>query len=478
MSYLFSAEQEIKNDSGNPVPISIKDAVGNNNSSEHPVYVNAAISNAQLTVGYGESNVDAFGNLRVSTPTTLGDYNHVSGENPEMITVLTGAGTGTADVNTSSYVLQVGSGATDSVIHQSRMYHHYLPGKSQLVKFSFALGPARANTIKRTGYFDDRNGIFLQQAGDGTLSIVERTNSNSTGTITENVYPQSSWNVDTCSKTIAGTGLMPDGSQAVNYGKTGSWTLDQTKTQLMMVDFQWLGVGRIRIGFVHDGRFILAHEIMHSNYLSIPYWRQPSLPVRCEIRNTAAAVGTASLRQVCSTVISEGGYTETGLVKTAHSSLLGRILVNGGDTMPVIAIRLKNSINGDPNRSTVRIRDMHMMVTDAPIYYELRKFDSHTAITGGTWTAADSESAVEINTTATAWTGGFPLAGDFLAAAASKNTISSSGVVGLDPNKRGFIAQNYDSSDSQCYALIATTIGSTNNVNAAVYGSLQWNETR
>ena len=92
------------------------------------------------------------------------------------------------------------------------MYHHYLPGKSQLILESFCLGTARANTVKRIGYFDDRNGIFLQQAGDGSLSFVLR--SYITGGVGNTVIPQA---------------------------------------QLIMIDFQWLGVGRIRIGFVHDG---------------------------------------------------------------------------------------------------------------------------------------------------------------------------------------------------------------------------------
>jgi len=414
---------------------------------------------------------DAFGRLRVSDPTTLGDYHHVGGENPEMILKTSGSGTGSVNTLTSAYVLSVGTGTNDYAIHQSAMYHHYLPGKSQLINSSFVLGSPSTNTVKRVGYFDDYNGIFFEQAGDGTLAWVERRFIN--GTITENRITQSNWNKDTCNTSISGAD-----SGAVNFGKFGSWTLDPTKTQLTYVDFQWLGVGRLRVGFVHNGLWVIAHEFYHSNTLPTVYWTQPSLPIRCEIRNTGAATGTAEMNQICATVMSEGGYFETGLVNSLNSSLLGRELTNGGSTLPVIAIRLKNSFNGLPVRGIVRIQQIGMLCTNGPVYYELRRFNSHTAITGGTWQSYGNDSIIEYNTTATGYSGGVAVAGDFLSAAASKGTTSQGSIDNPVANKRGFITQNYDSTDSNCYALVATALGNQNNIQIQVYGSIQWSETR
>lgn len=476
MSYLFSSEQEIKNDVGNPIPIAILDSTGAANSAAHPVYVSADISSTTVQTVTTNNNLDAFGRLRVSEPTTLGDYYHISGENPEMLTVTTGGGFGVADVATSSYILSVGSGSTDRCVHQSRMYHHYLPGKSQLIKCSFVFGAPRTNTLKSTGYFDDRNGVFVEQAGDGSLRIVER--SFITGAPVDIITPQAQWNRDTCSKLIAGTGVMPDGSAAPNAGKVGSWTLDATKDQLMVIDFQWLGVGRIRISFVHDGELVLAHEIMHSNYIANPYWTQPSLPVRCEIRNTGPTTGTASLKQICATVICEGGYIETGISKSINSSLLGRTIQNGGDTLPIVAIRLKNTINGDLVRGIVRARDVQLLVKDGPVFFELRRFDSHTSVSGGSWVSAAADSIIEYNITATGYTGGETVDGSFLAASAAKGTTTIGGMTDISSNKRGFITQNYYSTDSQCYALVATALDSSNNIAIKAYGSLQWTETR
>lgn len=437
------------------------------NDQNNPLYVSQTPQAA---------SVDAFGKLRVTMPTTLGDYHHISGENPEMITKTSGSGSGAADVATSSYILSLGAGATDYAIHQSRMYHHYLPGKSQLIVTSFCLGAARNNTVKRVGYFDDRNGIFFQQNGDGSLCLVVRDYLN--GSANDIVINQSDWNKNTCNTSIAGTGVMPDGNNAPNYGKAGTWTLDVTKTQLLMMDFQWLGVGRIRIGFVHDGEWKIAHEIYHSNYGTNVYWTNPSLPVRCEIRNTDTAVGTITMKQICATVMSEGGYVETGLVGTRNSSLTGRTIVNGGETLPVIAIKLKNSINGDVVRGIVRALNSSIIATNGPIYIELVRFDNYTDIVGGSWIGHASDSIVEYNITATGYSNGKTISGKFLEASDAKATTGTADLINPTTNKRGFITQNYDSSSSEAYALCVTALGSSNNINVKVYASIQWSETR
>lgn len=448
--------------------VNVGTTVSVDNDPNNPLYV------TQTTQ---VSSVDAFGKLRVTMPTTLGDYHHVSGENPEMLTITSGSGSGASETATSSYILSVGTGSGDYAVHQSRMYHHYLPGKSQLFMSSFVFGTARENTVKRVGYFDDRNGIFVQQNGDGSLCFVVRDYL--AGTPNDVVINQSDWNKDTCNVSINGTGVLPNGNNAPNYGEPGTWTLDPTKTQLLMLDFQWLGVGRIRIGFVHDGEWRIAHEIYHSNYDANAYWTQPSLPVRCEIRNTDAAVGTATLKQICATVMSEGGYSETGTVNNRNSSLLGRTLVNGGDKLPIIAIRLKNTYaNGDLVRGIIRFLQSSILVTDGPVYFELMKFDDQTSITGGSWVGHSSESAVEYNITATGYSNGYSISGGFLEAAASKNTTASGTLTNPLMNKKGFITQNYDSTNSQAYAVCVTALGNSNNINIKVYANLEWSETK
>ena len=170
------------------------------------------------------------------------------------------------------------------------MYHNYMPGKSQLIYASFNFNAAVASVTKDIGYFDGDNGIFLRQAGDGTLSIVLRYST--LGPSVETIIPQSSWNVDKC-----------DGAG------TSKFNIDITKTQLLYIDFQWLAVGRVRVGFVHNGQTIVAHEFLNSNNLALPYMSKPNLPVRAEIYGDAIA----TMDHICSTVISEGGYSDIGV---------------------------------------------------------------------------------------------------------------------------------------------------------------------
>lgn len=424
-----------------------------------PVSGNVSVSGNVISTA-PTGGTDAFGRLRVSNPITLADYNHINGTgNAAMLLSTSGSGTGNVNVANSCYTLGVGTGSGDYAVHQSLMYHNYQPGKSQLIFSSFVLEPARLNTVKRVGYFDDYNGIFLQLNGIGQLAFVMRTNTS--GTVQDTPVQQLNWNVDPCN----GTG--PSG-----------FNLQVSKSQLMWVDFQWLGVGRVRVGFVHQGAFILAHEFKdHSNVLNTVYWQQPSLPVRTEIRNTSTAVGTANLQEICSTVLSEGGYLETTKVYNINSSLLGRTIVNGGDSLPVIAIRLKNTINGLPNRAVARTNQFSMLVENGPVYFELQRFPSQSLITGGSWVNGGTDSGVEYNITATGFSGGEKVIGDFLAAAASKGTTVGGELVDASANKKGFIAQNIQSNDSYAYALIATALGSGNNINLKVYASLRWSET-
>ena len=174
------------------------------------------------------------------------------------------------------------------------MYHHYIPGKSQLILSSFVFGTYSSGASKKCGYFDDYNGIYFNQDGSGNLSFIQR--SDVTGTVVEDTYTQSSWNQDKC-----------DGTGASGFN------LDITKTQLLFFDYQWIGVGRIRCGFVHNGENVLAHEIYHSNNISNVYWSNPNLPVRCEVRRVSNGTATASMDQICSSVVSEGGYEAVGI---------------------------------------------------------------------------------------------------------------------------------------------------------------------
>ena len=407
--------------------------------------------NNQVTL----TNLDAFGRSRTSDAMTIADYTHIYGENSEMLFKTSGSGTYSYMTNEASVRLSVGTGSGDYVIHQSRMYHNYLAGKSQLIYSSFNFMTYSTNSEKKIGYYDDRNGIYLNLDGSGNLSFVQR--SYTTGTVSETTYSQSSWNKDKCD----GTG-------------SSKFNLDFTKTQLAFFDFQWLGVGRLRCGFVHDGIGIVAHEIYHSNLLDKVYWSNPTLPIRCEVINSGVGSGTASMDQICSTVISEGGYNFAGY---DHSSYISKDITSAGTPTLIGALRLSNTFNGYPNRTTLLPGDLGILSKFSNIRYEIWRLPDSISVTGGSWSVAGNNSAAEYNITPT----GFTTSGGDLLRVGFVNASVSGGGKGVDPTvspsftqthgvnaKKTFIAQNIDSTGSNLIGVVVTPLdGATASVNAA-----------
>jgi hypothetical protein len=402
---------------------------------------------------------DAFGRLRTSDPFTLGDYKHLYSIDPDFLNVEVGVGaTVIFDRDQAAAILNSGISTNGLCIHQTKRYHHYMPGKSQLIYSSFTFGEAQQNVSKRTGYFDDRDGIFFEQAPNGTLNFVIR--SFISGVSVDRKVPQSEWNKDKL-----------DGN-----GPSG-FTLDITKSQLFFTDFEWLGVGRVRCGFSMDGQNIICHEFYNSNNLDTVYMSNPNLPVRCEVRNTGTQVGAGgSFLQICSTVMSEGGYTEAGR-EFSHTTPLRTVGV--GTTVPIIAIRLKNQFKGYPNRATVKLEDISIISVGENIKFEVVKINNFTNFVGvGTWVSENDESVVEYNQTATGIT--TAIFEDFMGGYAAGNSqnvnkpAASGSQSQLGPSsKKNFLSQNFDSTNSEVFSVQVSNIGSSS-TNVGV--SLRWRE--
>jgi hypothetical protein len=457
---------EIKNELGNPISIS-KD--NNDNSAENPIFVDANIvGNVTTTVVDGQQ--DAFGRLRVSEAFTLGDYKHTYGIDPNFRDTLINGATVTHSTNQACARLATTSNVSSKAIHQTKMYHNYMPGKSQLIKTTINFYAATSNVTKRTGYFDDLNGIYFEQTGNGTLSFVIRTNTTGTPSDTRRVS-QAQWNQNTCNTSITGTST--DGT---NLGKVGTWNLDITKTQIFWIDFQWLGVGRVRCGFVHNGQMVVAHEFYNSNNLPVVYMANPNLPIRCEILNTGTTTG-GYFDQICSTVVSEGGYVESGIDFSIDSGQTGQSVTLANGMHPILAIRLKNSFRGYPNRVIVRSGNINVYAENYPTYWALYKLDGLANITlsNVTWTSADADSAVEYTLNATAFTGGDKIDGGIVGTTSPGGSAKGTGTAPVNqPSnaKKNFIAQNLDSTDSEIYVVCAKAIGGT----ASLWFDLQWRE--
>jgi len=284
--------------------------------------VNTEPNNVIITPG--GTGTDAFGRLRVSNPLTIFDSKNVMSKNNLFDEALTGSGTVTYTSNNSTVNLNVTEVSGDKVIRQSKRVMSYQPGKSLLNLNTFVMNTLTADLKQKIGMFDANNGIFFYADGT-TLKIVRRTYV--TGSPVDTEISQSSWNGDK----LNGTG-------------DSGFTLDPTKASILFMDFEWLGMGSVRVGFVINGNFIVAHTFNNANDLSTVYMQTANLPIRYEIETAATlAAGTYTLQQVCSTTMIEGGYAPEGVRQMiGTASLAGVNLTSAGTFYNLATIRIKS----------------------------------------------------------------------------------------------------------------------------------------
>jgi len=347
---------------------------------------------------------DAFGRQRTSSPFTLFDSSHRYRDNNLWSSLVVGAGSTVGFVTAQGLVnLTVGVGSTASVIRETTKVFSYQPGKSLQTLNTFVMNSAKTNLRQRVGYFGADNGMYLELDGSN-LYFVERTFV--TGITTETRISQANWNIDT----MLGAGyLNPSGV-----------TLDISKAQILWMDIEWLGLGTVRLGFVVDGKFIHCHSFHHANIINTTYITTASLPLRCEIANTGITTSASTFKQVCSSVISEGGYELRGLQQAVGTPIQTPVaLTTAGTYYTVLSIRLKTT----PNRldAIVILTAISLLGITNNANYNWQVRASGTS-NGGTWVDAGSDSAVEYKIDGGTFTGGRILASGFLNGSAQGST--------------------------------------------------------
>jgi hypothetical protein len=223
--------------------------------------------------------------------------------------------------------MTVTASASDYVIRQTKQRFNYQPGKSELIFLTF-YGPQETGCTKRVGLFDGtggtymtpNNGIFLSiEESDVTINIAKN------GSTSESIS-QASWNVDPMN------GAGPSGI-----------TLDLDATQILVFDFEWLGVGRVRCGFVIDGIAYYFHYFNHANdstFTSI-YMSTPNLPVRYDIQSDGT--GGGDFDHICCSVISEGGVELTGISRSIDTQNTHLDANTADQAYVLLALRLKTT---------------------------------------------------------------------------------------------------------------------------------------
>ncbi len=332
---------------------------------------------------------DAFGRLRVSNPLTLFDSFHRYQENDKFATSTSGTANTVYQVNESAIDLNVGTASGDKCYRESRRVFSYQPGKSLLIMSTFAMNAQKTNLRQRVGYFGATNGVFLENDGTGNYLVLR---SYVTGSIVETRVPQSSWNFDK----FDGTGMS---AQTQSVARGG---LDITKTNIFWIDIEWLGVGDVRCGFVVDGLMMPAHIFHNDNINPTTYMTTAVLPIGYQIENTGTTASSSTLKQICSTVVSEGGYSLEGRSRSVSMPITTpKDLPTAGTFTPVISIRLKDSFKD----AIAVLKDVEFFGVTNNTSYRYKIVIGGT-LTGASWVSAASDSSVEYDITATAISGG------------------------------------------------------------------------
>jgi hypothetical protein len=332
------------------------------------------------------TNTDAFGRLRVSQPYSLFDSQNRYAIDNQFDTVFITGGSTSFLVNEASVAMINDTTSGAEVVRQTFRSMLYQPGKSLLVLATFKAAAPTANLRQRIGYFGTQNGVYFETSGAGTTTsalkaFVLRTSIGGSVDNTTRRVEQSAWNGDK----LDGTGAS-------------GLTLDLSYPQILWMDFEWLGVGNVRCGFIINGQYIVCHTYQNANFTgNSVYMTTAILPVRYEITNTGATTTTSTLKQICSSVMSEGGLEPTSI---SHVALRSTALTVGATITPLVSIKLTSNALG----AVVLPQALRVLPTSADDFeIQLVK---NANLSGAAFSLVTSDTNVLFDTNATAMTGG------------------------------------------------------------------------
>lgn len=420
---ISTVEVEIKNNSGSPIPVNGTITV---NQGTSPWIVNDTSGGSSL----GSSNIDAFGRLRVSNPFTLFDSSFRYGDNASKWNHTSSGSSSVVHLSNESTMALNVAGAGDSIIRETKKVFSYQPGKSLLIMNSFAMSTG-TNLLQEVGYGGANDGIFFRRDAEVNYFVVR---SSTSGSPVETVIAQSAWN------------------------KSALPILDPTKTQIFWIDIEWLGVGSVRCGFVIDGVFVHCHTFNHANSLTSVYMKTAILPIRYRIVSSG---DTGTFKQICSTVISEGGYVNTSQTKAIGNDLAG-INLSQLSYRPLVSLRLKST-----NLDAIVVPDSFDVYGLQQTAYKWRVV-LNPVLGNDSWTDVSPTSSTQYDVSANSMTGGTVLAeGIFVG-------TNKGGSISIKKDLSDFTLQLGRTlggvSDIICLAAIATT----NNDDAV--GTIVWQE--
>ena len=414
---------------------------------------------APFPITLADSNtMSAFGRLNVNDSQSIFSNSQQYGNDAtEWETAVVGTGTTTFLPNESTIQMSTGGTANSaSCIRSTRLNHRYTPGHglTTIQSFVFDGGAATTNNTRRIGYFDTNNGIYLEDAS-GTINIVQR--SFVSGSVVNTAVAQAAWNVD-----------VFDGTHSAS--NPSGILINWAEAQILIIDLQWLGVGRVRVGFDIGGVFYPAHQFLNANTTKTAvYMTTANLPLRLENTNTGTAGGTYTLRHICSSVNTDGG-TETlyGKLASANNNAVGAggLSIAAATTKPLVSIQAATTGPNSVRNSGQTILQSYLVLNSGSnqIYWQLLL---NATLTGASFAAAGN--ITNVDTSATAVSGGTLLDSGFLSSSALNKGVVNQQAVDV---KQMILVYSSLLSHQDTLTLVATTVGGL----GVAWGGMTWLE--
>ena len=317
------------------------------------------------------------------------------------------------------------------------------------------MGEGRSGVSQRIGYFDDDNGVFFE-CRNTEIGVVLRSKTG--GAVINDRIAQTNWNLD-----------IMDGS-----GNSGI-ILDPSKSQIFVIDLEWLSVGRVRLGIFVGGELIYVHQFLNANTSPGAYMTTANLPVRYEIENTGVSASNTSLRQIFTAVISEGGFEEE--LGTPFSASNGATEIAVTTRRPVLSIRPIQTFNGITNRGLIIPEAFSVFSEDTAAFVEI--------VYGGTLTNASfadidaTNSIAQRDIAADAISGGIVIAPEFVTSGGvgsnRQSGVGKSSLLSKLPLTLNIAGAHPTSPFTDSLSVVVTSMpgGATD-----VSGALRWRELR
>lgn len=354
---------------------------------------------------------------------------------------------GTAALTFDPYLgmvdMSVGGNVGDQAIQQSRRVVRYIPGRQNELIFSVIFTPPVLGIRRRIGLFNELNGFYFEDGGDGTYYCVIRRNT--VAGVVETRVPRADWNVDKF-----------DGQGASGI------VANPAAIQMVTFEYEWYGAGQVEVNWIIDNNKYPIHRFDTANYLSHPWTTTPFLPVRREITNFGGAAGTHHMYVGSSAVSSEGEAQLLGRESNANSPITGKTIGAANTFFPILSIRLK----ADRLAGVVIPIDFQASTLDnTTIFYRLV---SNPVLTDAVWTSVADDSFVEYDSSATAATNGTILKTGFL------GTYQQGITVGFDRRTTTQMGRRNMGTVSD---ILTVEIACTQS-NKAAFASMNWIELR